>query len=95
MVRFRAKIIGIILQLITLVVIPAFVSAQSSVEIKHIFAKSDSYYLFEEYEPANQLYFLLDTTSNYNLKYKIGNCYLNIADEKEKSIRYLESGVKS
>ena len=62
MVKFRVKIISIILQLITLVVYPAFVSAQSSGEMKQIFAKAESYYLFEEYELANQLYLLLDTT---------------------------------
>ena len=95
MVKFRVKIISIILQLITLVVFPAFVSAQSSGEMKQIFAKAESYYLFEEYELANQLYLLLDTTANSNLKYKIGNCYLNITDEKEKSIAYLEAAVKT
>jgi hypothetical protein len=95
MVKFRVKIISIILQLITLVVFPAFVSAQSSGEMKQIFAKAESYYLFEEYELANQLYLLLDTASNFNLKYKIGNCYLNITDEKEKSIAYLEAAVKT
>jgi hypothetical protein len=63
--------------------------------MKKIFAKAESYYLFEEYELANQLYLLLDTTDNLNIKYKIGNCYLNIPGEKEKSIPYLESAVKS
>jgi len=95
MVKFRVKIKIIVLQLITLVVFPTVVSAQSSGEMKQIFAKAESYYLFEEYELANQLYLLLDTTANFNIKYKIGNCYLNIADEKEKSIAYLESAVKS
>jgi hypothetical protein len=95
MVKFRVKIKIIILQLITLVVFPTVVSAQSSGEMKQIFAKAESYYLFEEYELANQLYLLLDTTANFNIKYKIGNCYLNIPGEKEKSIAYLESAVKS
>jgi hypothetical protein len=95
MVKFRVKIKIILLQLITLVVFPTVASAQSSGEMKKIFAKAESYYLFEEYELANQLYLLLDTTSNFNIKYKIGNCYLNITDEKEKSIPYLESAVKS
>ena len=30
-----------------------------------------------------------------NIKYKIGNCYLNIPGEKEKSIPYLEEAVKT
>jgi hypothetical protein len=63
--------------------------------MKKIFAKAESYYLFEEYELANQLYLLLDTTNNLNIKYKIGNCYLNIPGEKEKSISYLEAAVKT
>ena len=50
---------------------------------------------YEEYELANQLYLLLDTADNLNIKYKIGNCYLNIPGEKEKSIPYLEAAVKT
>jgi len=83
------KIISVLLQLLTLVIFPVASSAQSSSEMKKIFAKAESYYLFEEYELANQLYLLLDTTDNLNIKYKIGNCYLNIPGEKEKSIPYL------
>jgi hypothetical protein len=95
MVKFRVKILSILLQLLTLVVFPAAVSAQSQSEMKKIFAKAESYYLYEEYELANQLYLLLDTTDNLNIKYKIGNCYLNISGEKEKSIAYLEAAVKT
>jgi WD40-like Beta Propeller Repeat len=95
MVKLRMKIISVLLQLLTLVIFPVAASAQSSSEMKKIFAKAESYYLFEEYELANQLYLLLDTTDNLNIKYKIGNCYLNIPGEKEKSIPYLESAVKS
>lgn len=95
MVKFRVNIISLLLQIITLVIFPIAVSAQSSGEMKKIFAKAESYYLFEEYELANQLYLLLDTTGNLNIKYKIGNCYLNIPGEKEKSIPYLEDAVKT
>lgn len=95
MVKLRMKIISAFLQLLTLVIFPVASSAQSSGEMKKIFAKAESYYLFEEYELANQLYLLLDTTDNLNIKYKIGNCYLNIPGEKEKSIPYLEDAVKS
>src|ERR1035437_8259296 len=95
MVKVSMKIISVFLQLLTLVIFPVASSAQSSSEMKKIFSKAESYYLFEEYELANQLYLLLDTTDNLNIKYKIGNCYLNIPGEKEKSIPYLESAVKS
>lgn len=95
MVKFRVKILSFLLQLLSLVVIPVAVSAQSVSEMKQIFAKAESYYLFEEYELANQLYLLLDSASNLNIKYKIGNCYLNIPGEKEKSIPYLEDAIKT
>jgi hypothetical protein len=95
MVKFRVKIISVLLQLLTLVIFPVASSAQSSSEMKKIFAKAESYYLYEEYELANQLYLLLDTPDNLNIKYKIGTCYLNIPGEKEKSIPYLEDAVKT
>ncbi len=70
------------------------VSAQSSTEMRNIFTQAESHYLFEEYELANQLYILLDRPENFNIKYKIGTCYLNIAGEKEKAIPYLEEAIK-
>ena len=95
MVNFRVKIISLLLQLLTLVIFPVAASAQSSDEMKKIFAQAESYYLYEEYELANQLYILLETPDNLNIKYKIGTCYLNIPGEKEKSIPYLEEAVKN
>ena len=93
--KFRVKTISIFLQLLTLVISPLVVSAQSADEMKKIFAQAESYYLFEEYDLANQLYILLDSPDNMNIKYKIGTRYLNIPGEKEKSIPYLEEAVKT
>ncbi len=93
--NIRVKIVNGFLQLIALVIIPFSVSAQSPGEMKKIFEKAESYYLYEEYDLANQLYLIIDSTGNGNIKYKIGNCYLNIPGEKEKSIPYLESAIKS
>lgn len=95
MVNFRVKIIRPLLQLLTLVILPVAASAQSSDEMKKIFSRAESYYLYEEYELANQLYILLESPDNLNIKYKIGTCYLNIPGEKEKSIPYLEDAVKN
>jgi len=95
MANFKAKNISFLLQLTLLAVLPVAALAQSPGEMKQIFAKAESYYLYEEYELANQLYLLLDTTGNLNIKYKIGNCYLNIPGEKEKAISYLEDAVKN
>jgi hypothetical protein len=73
------------------------VSAQTADELKAIFVQAESHYLYEEYELANPLYIMLNDyeTDNANLKYKIGNCYLNIPNEKTKAIPYLEEAVKN
>jgi hypothetical protein len=93
--KVRVRIISILLQLLALCLSSVAVSAQSSEEMKKIFAQAESYYLFEEYDLANQLYLLLDSPDNMNIKYKIGTCYLNIPGEKEISIPYLEAAVKT
>lgn len=86
---------GFLLQLLMLIFLPLAASAQSSSEMKKIFAQAESYYIYEEYELANQLYLLLETPDNHNIRYKIGACYLHIPGEKEKSIPYLEEAVKT
>jgi hypothetical protein len=61
--------------------------------MKEIFAQAESYFLYGEFELANPLYILLDSTNNRNIQYKIGVCYLNIPGEKEKAVPYLEKAV--
>ena len=95
MVNFRVKIIRLLIQLLTLVIFPVAASSQSPSQMRNIFAQAESYYLYEEYDLANQLYILLETPDNLNIKYKIGLCYLNIPGEKEKSIPYFEEAVKT
>jgi len=95
MKSFRGKIMYLRLQLLTLIIFPVAASAQSTKELKEIFAQAESYYLYEEYDLANQLYIIMENPENLNLSYKIGTCYLNIPDEKEKAIPYLESAVKN
>ena len=68
--------------------------SQSKKEKKKIFAQAEVYYLYEEYDLANQLYLLLEDETNFNIKYKVGVCYLNIDGEKEKSIPYLETASR-
>ena len=92
---FRVKILCLRLQLLTLIIFPVAASAQSAKELKEIFAQAESYYLYEEYDLANQLYIIMENPENMNLSYKIGTCYLNIPDEKEKAIPYLEAAVKN
>lgn len=80
--------------LLILFSVAAELSAQSPDEIKDIFMQAESYFLYEEYELANQLFLIIESPDNMNIKYKIGTCYLNIPGEKEKSIPYLEEAVK-
>jgi Tol biopolymer transport system component len=66
-----------------------------STEMKNIFTQAESYFIYEEYELANQLYLLIETPDNMNIKHKIGTCYLNIPGEKEKAVAYLEEAAKN
>lgn len=80
-----------------LLLISASVPAQSKKELNAMFVQAESHYLFEEYELANPLYLsiLSYQPDNCNILYKVGNCYLNIPDEKEKAIEFLEKAVKN
>jgi len=93
MIKLRVQFICLQVTILALVLFSVDASAQSSEEMKKIFSQAESYYLYEEYDLANQLYLLLETPDNMNIKYKIGTCYLNISGEKEKSIIYLEQAV--
>ena len=95
MAYINVKIISFRLQLFIFLFISLAASSQSHREMEKIFKRANSFYLYEDYELANQLYLLLETPDNLNIKYKIGTCYLNIPGEKEKSIPYLEEAVKT
>ena len=73
---------GTLLLILFLLVLP--VHGQKNSEIKEIWKEAESHYLYGEYELANPLYLILNELrpGNFNIKYKIGNCYLNIFDEK-------------
>jgi tetratricopeptide (TPR) repeat protein len=63
--------------------------------MNEIWLEAESHYLYGEFELANPLYLILNDLrpGNANIKYKIGNCYLNIFDEKPKAIPFLEAAV--
>jgi hypothetical protein len=82
--NFRVKIILLQLQLLTLVIFPVAASAQSSDEMKKIFSQAESYYLYEEFELANQLYILLDSPDNLILSIKLALA-ISISPGKKKS----------
>ncbi|NMC39870.1 MAG: tetratricopeptide repeat protein [Bacteroidales bacterium] len=85
------------LMVAVLLLISASVPAQSKKELNAMFVQAESHYLFEEYELANPLYLsiLSYQPDNCNILYKAGYCYLNIPDEKEKAIEFLEKAVKN
>ncbi|HCC72028.1 MAG TPA: hypothetical protein DEQ09_12895 [Bacteroidales bacterium] len=66
-------------------------------ELREIFVEAESHYLFDEYELANPLYLILEEymADNANIKFKIGNCYLHIPNEKNKAIPYLKQAVEN
>lgn len=71
--------------------------SQSRRENKKNFYEAESWVLFEDYKEALPLYLGLYKIypNNSNLKYRIGQCYINIPGEKEKAISYLEEAVKN
>jgi tetratricopeptide (TPR) repeat protein len=97
MFDIRGKILRFRLLLLALLIFPAVASSQSSQEVKDMFTQAEAYYLYEEYELANPMYLLLVAylPDNFNIVYKIGECYLNIPDEKSKAIEFLEKAVKN
>lgn len=95
MAKIQIKTILRQMQILAFAIVPSVATAQSATELKQIFSQAESYYLYGEYELANQLYILLDTSSNRNIQYKIGVCYLNIPGEKEKSVPYLEAAARN
>ncbi|HWR75350.1 MAG TPA: hypothetical protein VN276_06910, partial [Bacteroidales bacterium] len=86
---------GIVICAGLLAIVP--LSAQKKSEIKAIWLEAESHYLYGEFELANPLYLILNEIKpgNANIKYKIGNCYLNIFDEKPKAIPFLEEAVRN
>jgi hypothetical protein len=70
--------------------------AQAKVENKLTFYDAESWVLFEDYKEALPEYqqLLRSYPNNYNFKYRIGQCYLNVPGEKDKAIGYLEDAVK-
>lgn len=73
------------------------VFGQKSSYFKRAFVDAEYYLLYEEYRDALPLYQEIFKTypSNYNLAYRIGLCYLNIPNEKTKSLSYFEKAIQN
>jgi O6-methylguanine-DNA--protein-cysteine methyltransferase len=72
-----------------------FLRGQARIENRNNFFLAESYVLFEEFEEALPLYLRLTVLypKNYNFKYRVGQCYINIPGEKENAAQYLEDAV--
>lgn len=64
---------------------------QTQQDINNLFRDANAYFYFEDYEEALALYLSIydNFPDNQNIDYRIGICYLNIANQKTKAIPYL------
>jgi hypothetical protein len=82
--------------LIIIIIISNFAYSQSKQDLKKIFVNAEFALLYKEYQEALPLFLQLHNAGkkDANIKQRIGLCYLNIPNEKNKSIPYLEEAVK-
>jgi hypothetical protein len=81
--------------LVCFALMPSIAYTQASKDQKKAFAEAETFFLYEDYDLALKQYLTLDAPDNFNIKYKIGTCYLNLPGEKEKSVPYLETAAKN
>lgn len=69
--------------------------SQSRSQLRDMFTSAEVDMLYEEYKEALPKYMSLLQIypDNYNLYYRIGECYLHMTGEKDKAIPYLESAA--
>ncbi len=74
-----------------------YTCSQEYYQLEEMFLDADSWFFYEDYQEALPLFQrILDAdSSNYNLMYKIGFCYLHIPGRKTKSIPYLEKAAEN
>ncbi|KAB2866709.1 MAG: hypothetical protein F9K37_13705 [Bacteroidales bacterium] len=86
-----------LLPVFVLVFIFSSVAGQKNSYFKRVFVDAEYYLLYEEYRDALPLYQEIYKTypTNHNLAYRIGLCYLNIPNEKNKSLSYFEKASQN
>ncbi len=72
-------------------------AGQSRSDLREMFVSAEGDLLFEDYAEALPKYLSLLQIypDNYNLYFRIGQCYLNTPGEKDKSIPYLETASRN
>ncbi|MDK2977892.1 MAG: hypothetical protein PWP52_606 [Bacteroidales bacterium] len=70
--------------------------SQSKKELKRAFVNAEFYLLYNEYKEALPLFMELYHAGreDANVKYRIGYCYLNIPNQKDKAIQYLQEAIQ-
>ncbi|MDY6800732.1 MAG: hypothetical protein SVU94_05855 [Bacteroidota bacterium] len=70
--------------------------SQSKKELKRAFVNAEFYLLYNEYKEALPLFMELYNSGreDANIKHRIGYCYLNIPNQKDKAIQYLEEAIQ-
>ncbi len=73
------------------------VAGQTRTDLREIFASAEGDVLFEDYSEALPKYLnlLQYYPDNYNLYFRIGQCYINTPGEKDKAIPYLETAAEN
>jgi hypothetical protein len=89
----RAKYILCLIFVVTAVSL----AGQSRSDLREMFVSAEGDLLFEDYAEALPKYLSLLQIypDNYNLYFKIGQCYLNTPGEKDKAITWLETAVQN
>jgi hypothetical protein len=66
-------------------------------DYEDLYKDANAYFYFEDYEEALSHYLNVyeNYPDNYNLDYRIGLCYLNVAGSKQKAIPYLERASRN
>ncbi len=83
--------------LFLLLSISVTVSAQRTAYFKRVFVDAEYYLLYEDYRDALRLYLELNEAfpDNSNVSYRIGLCYLNIPNQKDRAIPFLQEAIKN
>lgn len=71
------------------------VSGQKDSYFKRVFVDAEYYMLYEEYRDALPLYLEIKRAfpNNANIDFRVGQCYLNIPNEKSRAIPYFEKAI--
>lgn len=70
--------------------------AQSKKDLKRAFVNAEFFLLYNEYKEALPLFLELYNSGrkDANIQYRLGYCYLNIPNQKDQSIKYLEEAIE-